>query len=353
MKIKVALLESDAGYLNRIVSVFSTKYSENLELYSFTDQKAALASLEKLRIDVFIANECFEIDATYLPRRCGFAYLVDSSDIESVRNQRAIGKYQKVDLIYKQILSIFSEITESVATMKFGDDATKIIVFSSISGGCGGSTASAACAMNFAARGYKTLYLNLEKFGSAESFFSAEGQFTMSDIIFALKSKKTNLTLKLESCVKQDSTGVFFYSASKYSLDMMELSSDDILRLISEIRLMASYSIVVIDMDFSISKEMLQILRQVNSIIWVGDGSDISNLKLYRIYQALSVIDQESDDSILGKVSLMYNKFSNKTGQILDSIGVSVIGGFPRYEHASTQMVLEQLASKDIFSQII
>ena len=353
MKIKVAILESDENYLSRIISVFSTKYSDKFELYSFTDQEFALSSVEKSKIDVLIANESFNIDVSTLPHRCGFAYFVDSADIEFIHDQRAIGKFQKVDLIYKQILSIFSEKTESISTMRFGDDSTKFIAFSSVSGGCGASSIAAACAIHYASKGSKTLYLNLEKFGISESFFSSEGQFSMSDIIFALKSKKTNLPLKLESCVKQDARGVYFYSSSKYALDMMELTSDDVIRLLSEIRLMGLYSVVVLDMDFSIDKDALKVLHQVNSMIWVGDGSVISNTKLYRAYQALSVIDQGSDEPILNKVSLIYNKFSNKTGEILDNIGLTVLGGSPRYEHATTDMILEQLVSKEIFNQIL
>ena len=90
-----------------------------------------------------------------------------------------------------------------------------MIIFSSPSGGVGTSSMAAACAVHYAMQGKKVLYLNLEKFGSADVFFSGEGQFDMSDIIYTLKSKKTNLALKLESCVKQDISGVYFYSQSK------------------------------------------------------------------------------------------------------------------------------------------
>ena len=38
MKIKLAILEKDQCYLQRIVTVFSTKYSDNFEIYSFTDE---------------------------------------------------------------------------------------------------------------------------------------------------------------------------------------------------------------------------------------------------------------------------------------------------------------------------
>lgn len=353
MKIKLAVLEKDSSYLQRIVSVFSTKYSDKFEIYSFTDEEITYSTLESTKIDVLVASDVFEIDMKRIPKRCGFAYLVDSMDIESVNNQRAICKFQKVDLIYKQILSIYSENAGNVAGLKLGDDTAKIIAFQSVSGGCGGSTMAAACALHFAAQGKKTLYLNLEKYGSADVFFSAEGQFDMSDIIYALKSKKANLALKLESSVKQDPRGVCFYSQSKLALDMLELNTDDILRLISEIRLTGSYNVIVLDLDFSIDAEVLKILRQTHALIWVGDGSDISNVKLFRAYTALSIKEQNADAPITNRISLIYNKFSNKTCKTLDDIGIKTIGGNPRFEHASTAMVLGQVASKDIFDKII
>jgi MinD-like ATPase involved in chromosome partitioning or flagellar assembly len=352
MKIKLAILEKDQNYLNRFVSSFSTKYSDKFEIYSFTNQDVALSTLESSKIDIFMANDAFDVDVRQLPKRCGFAYLVDSIDVESLNNQRAIGKFQRVDLIYKQILSIYSEKAGSMSGLKMGDDTARVVAFQSISGGCGGSTMAAACALHYAALGKKTLYLNLEKFGSSDVFFSAEGQFSMSDIIYALKSKNVNLALKLESSVKMDPRGVYFFSAPAFALDMMELKTDELVRLVSELRLTGSYDVIVLDLDFSINKEELQILDQAQVVVWVGDGSEISNTKLYRAYGAVSIMDQQGDSSLLGRLALVYNKFSNKTSRSMDDLGIRMIGGSQRYEHATTAMVLEQLVRKDVFDKI-
>jgi hypothetical protein len=126
LKIKLAILDSDANYLNRIASVFTNRFSDKLEVYSFTDTQAAMQNLKPSRINVFIAGDAFDID------------------------------------------------------------------FVSASGGVGSSSAAVACAKNFAASGQKTAYLNLEQFGSVEPFFSGVGQTDFSDVIFALKRKKTN-----------------------------------------------------------------------------------------------------------------------------------------------------------------
>ncbi len=352
MRIKLAILEKDQSYLARIVTAFNTKYADKFEIYSFTDKDIALATLESSRIDVLIASDSFTIDAAAIPGRCGFAYFVDSMDVESVNDQRAICKFQKADLIYKQILSIYSESSGRASGLKLGDDNARVVAFASPCGGVGTSSLAAAFAIRMAKQGKKALYLNLEKFGSSDVYFAGEGQFDMSDIIFSLKSRRANFGLKLESYVKQDHTGVYFYSQAKFALDMMELGKEEILKLISELKLMGAYDYIVVDMEFSLSKDALDVFRTMNNIVMVGDGSDISNMKIFRAYNALVVLEQNKDDSLLNRISLIYNKFSNKTSKAIEGIEIYNIGGAPRYEHATTEQVVNQLANMSIYDKI-
>lgn len=353
MRIRLAILEQDENYLNRIVSAFSTRYADKFEIYSFTDAEIAMNTLEGAKIDVLVADDAFETDFSRLPKKCGFAYFVDSMDVDTLNGQHAICKFQKADLIYKQILSVYSEHIGNVTGLKLGDDSARIIVFTSASGGVGTSTMAAACAVRLASEQQKTLYLNLEAFGSSDAVFSSEGQFDMSDIIFALKSKKTNLPLKLESCVKQDSRGVYFYSQSKIALDMLELNAEDMLRLISELKLTGGYRNIIVDMDFGMTPDTLQIYRQAQTLVWVGDGSETSNAKLSRAYKALATLEQNNDAPLTNRLLLAYNKFSNKTGSTIEDMGVKCIGGAPRYEHATEDQIVGQLSTMDMLDQIL
>lgn len=353
MKIKLAFLEKDPVYLNRIVGVFSSKYADAFELYSFTEKEHAVAALDERKIDVLLAGDNFEFDERDIPKRCTLAYLVDSTDVESYNGHRAVGKFQRIDLIYKQILSIYSENAKNISLAVLGDDKTKVITFQSASGGCGGSTMAAACALHFASLGKRTLYLNLEKFGSSDSFFAGDGQFNLSDIIFYLKSKKSNLTIKLESCVKQDPRGVFFYSDCKVALDKMELKMDDILLLISELKLTGSYDVIVLDADFALDKDGMAFLNRSHAVVWVGDGSKVSNVKLYRKIETLKIMEENVEVPVYKRLSLIYNKFSNKTSEMLDGLEVRVLGGAQRFEHATTEMILKQLAPMAMFDALI
>lgn len=354
MKIKLAILESDLNYLKRIVSVLNTKFADKLEVYSFTDKEVALAILGKERINVLIANESFEIKTEEVPKQCSFAYLVNSSDIDSVNNQKAICKFQKVDLIYREILRLYSENAGNTSTMKYIDDKCRVIMFSSPTGGVGNSTMAAACAVRCAKQGKKVLYLNLEKLGSADTFFSAEGVSNMGDVLFALKSKQTKLSFKLESCVKRDRNGVYFYSQSKYALDMAEPSGDDWIQLINVLRSSGFYEYIIVDMDFNLDEEYLKMYEQMNAVVWVDNGTDIANGKTYRAYQSCKMIESESRLSVIGNIVFVYNKFSNKSCKVIDGeLGVESIGGAPTYLNVPSEDIIEQLSAMAFFDRVL
>lgn len=352
MKIKLAILEKDASYLNRFINVFSTKYAEKMEIYSFTDKDVAEKAIETNRIDVFIVSDLFEVNVEVLPKRCGFAYFVDSPDVESVNGQRAICKFQKIDLIYKQILSLYAEKANNISDFKMGDDTTRVVAFTSPSGGVGCSTLAAACALHYAAQGKKVLYLNLERYGSSDRFFSGEGQFDMSDVIFAIKSKKSNLALKLESCVKVDVRGVQFFSETKNAMDMLELENEECAQLISELRISGTYEYIILDLDFMVGKDMLSLYHKADRLILVGDGSDISNGKILRAYQVLSTLEAKIEAPLASKASLIYNKFSSKTSTVLEGIELKNIAGMSKIEHATTQQIIEHIAGNEMFDRI-
>ena len=351
MRIKIAILENDKNYLNRIVSVFSTKYSDKFQIFSFTNAELAIETVVKEKVDILIADDSFNVNPEMIPERCSLAYFVNSVDVETVNNQKAICKFQKAELIYKQILSIYSENAGSLSGLKLSDDC-KITIFSSPCGGVGTSTVAAAYALFLAQRGRKTLFLTYDSFGSTDLFFTGDGQSTISDLIFALKSKKGNLAMKMESYVKRDPSNVCFFSKAKYTLDMLELNNDEKLFLLEELKLLGSYDDIVLDLSFGLDKDHLAFYKKAHDIIMVSDGSELANENIANAYEALIMLDNNMDVSIANRFSLLYNRFSSKTGKLLDCQDLKNIGGAPVYAQATVRQIMEQLSQSDVFSKI-
>jgi ATPases involved in chromosome partitioning len=350
MKIKLMLLDNDEIYLNRITSFFVNEYSEKLEVYSFTDINTALTTLKSARINTLISSCNFEIDTSLLPSNCELVYFAESADIKAYKGKPAVYKFQMVENIYKAILNIYSEYTSDLFTIGSVSSGSpvRVITFASVSGGVGTSTSAVACAKSLALTGKKVLYLNLEKFGSTIPFFHETGSTDFSDIIFALKSKKVNLSLKLESTAVQDSSGVFFYETSKTALDMMEINVEDIQYLITELKTTGLYDNVILDIDFSLDEVMLEIFKNSEIVVFVSDGSELSNVKFVRMYKALEIVDEAL---LLPRMQLFYNKFSNKSGKKMD-LAVPVVGGAPKFEQATSEKIVSKLINLNVFQKL-
>lgn len=352
MKIKLAILENDAVYSKRITAAFQARYADKLEIYSYSNETTALADLKPSKIDVLLASDFFDISAEQIPSRCGFAYLVDTVDIESVRGEKAISKFQKAELIYKQILSIFAENAGNISGLRLSDDACTVLAFLSPSGGCGASSLAAACALRFAAQGRKVLYLNMEKYGAADVYFRSEGKYGISDVIYALKSRKANLAMKLESCVRTDSHGVSYFAMAQSALDILELKPDEIARLISEICLSGAYDYLILDCDFALDNGSLDLYRKAHKLVVVSDGSTVGNSKLGRAVSALNIMEEQSDSPLISRMHLAFNKFSKRSGGVTETYGLPVLGGASRIEHSSVDQLIEALSQNDFFDKL-
>lgn len=353
MRIKVALLEKDEAYLKRIVSAFGTRYEDELEIYSFTEYEVAMKTIADAKIDVLVASDAFDIQEADVPKKCVFAYFADSAETEDINGIPVIGRYQKVDLIFRQILSLYAENAATSSKLKARGGSCKLIAFTSPAGGVGTSVAAVSFAQYCAAHEKKVLLLNLEDFGTSDVFFSDEGQFTISEIIYALKSKKANLSLKLESSVKRDAKGVYFYSAPPLALDLLELTTEELLRMLAELMVSGGYDYIVIDIGFGLDGKSLEIFDQIDSIVFVSDGSVLANSKVIRMKNALEVLEQNKDVDILRKSILLYNRFSSSTGKQIEDLGIPCCGGIAKVETPLLSELVGHLSEKSMWEALL
>ena len=180
-----------------------------------------------------------------------------------------------------------------------------------------------------------------------------EGQFTFDDVIYAVKSKKTNMTLKFESTVKQDISGVYFFSAGSKALDVIDLSEDEVRQLIVDLKMSGIFDVIIWDMDFRFKSLQSDLMQLVSDIIMISDGSETSNLKFKRMYESVEVLEKQGKIDISAKMWVLYNKFSNKTGKGVSIGEIKELGGAPRYEHASVNQIIEQFLKLNIFEKLL
>ncbi|MBO4823985.1 MAG: chromosome partitioning protein ParA [Lachnospiraceae bacterium] len=354
MKIRVAILDRDVRYLEKLMSAFLKDYFEKIEIYSYTNYENAVEGITNEKINVFLTSTDYEVASEDIPKNCEVAYLVDTKDIETYKGVKAVCKYQTVEALYKNIVNLFSNVaTDITAFAGLAGNACNVYGFMSASGGTGSSTAAAACAMHLAKAGKKVVYLNYETLGDPNLYFSAQGSETFRDVIFALKSKKGNLALKLAATVKRDKSGVEFFATVPLALDFAELTVKESIDIIKTLKDSGSYEYIVVDMDFSLEKDSLMLMNELNELIIISDGSPISNSKLKRAIDSLKIIEEQMEIPIFKNTAILYNRFSSKVSSKIVLDGIKELGGIKRYEGYEEAALLEELSSLPVFDVFI
>lgn len=355
MKIRLVLLDKDEKYLNRLSSAFSSRDDYSTEIYSFTDFEQAMSALEKVGNCVFIASDRFDIDSKSIPESVCHAWFTENRSVLEYKGRAAICKFQKADNIFREILSVFSgspsEIGDNGSHTGTHSEA-KVYGFFSCSGGSGASTAAAACALRFTSMGKKALYLNLERFGTSSIFFRSESRTRIGDLIYAIKSKRTNLSLRLKSAVMQSEDGVFFIESCTAAPEVMEITAEDIDMLLTQLKNMNGFDYIIVDSDLLLEGAPLELMRQATANILVSNGEYTSNVKLERINAAMNIIAVR-DEISFPQTWLLYNRFSSKSGIAHKNIDLAVLGGAPRYEGGSSESIVSHLSQMAFFDALL
>ncbi len=352
MKIKLGMLDRDLRYMRRLTDYFNTYYSDTLEVFVFSSLGNLSDFLQTAKLDVLLANydlgqnEIKSLDTGIL------AYFADTQDTETINEVRAVCKYQKVELIYNEVLNLYAELDSNIS-FHVMEGNCPVYLFMGVAGGVGCTTAAITCATNLSRMGKNVLYLNLEENGVLEPFLIGEGNTGLSDALYAVKSNRANLALKLQTIVRKDESGICFFAPFDASLDAADMGAEDVSTLIGILISMSMFDCIIIDADITISKKRSTLLNLATQVFFVNDGRDISNKKMECVLQAIQIIDERDGTRVLMKCNVLYNKFGSMSVQASSEQCSQVFGLMNRYEGGTCKQVVEQLVQKNIFASLV
>lgn len=352
MKIKVIIVDQDTNYTSHMLQVFQTRYADKVEMRVFSDVNSFYANIREAYADLVLYSSNLQLDTAELPESVVIGCLCEQSGIEEIGGVSAICKYQKVDILYKLMLGLFAEKASDMK-LKTSGNLVHVTLFTSVQGGCGTSAAAAAYALRMAKEGKKIFYLNLQKFGSSNLYFTGEGTMSFSDVIYALKGRKSNLLIKIESTLKTDPSGVDFFSDCRNAFDMIELKDDEIVSLIQAIGQVGEYEEIVVDLSGDLTERQLKLMQDyADSVIYICDGTMTGIRKFEKFCETIRVIEERKEVQIMNKIQLLYNRYSSKNSMQMEKLPVSLLGGIHRFENVSGRPLIDQIAKMDILRQV-
>ena len=259
-------------------------------------------------------------------------------------------KYQHADALIKEMMSLCSEQISQLHTGSRTEGRGSVLLFESPAGGVGTTTLACACAYYLQHQGQKVLYLNLERFGATESFLGGDGKADLGDLLYALKAKRGNFAIKLESVVRQDISGISYVEPCRHAADTESISAKDMEVLVRAVAESGMYDSVIMDRNSGVADTDYVLRNCADSVILISDGTQTANGKIQKLCEALYLYEKNEDIVLMPKVKLLYNRFGSRTGCRLDQDQPETLGGFPRYENMTERTIIEQMAEKEVFS---
>lgn len=353
MKIKVAICTTDTQYSERLVHYFQEHYYDKFTWNIFTDITYLLDFCGQKDVDIVLLGEEMAREAETFSIGAGknsvWAYLAADMEAEEtgVEVQRIV-KYCRADKLYRSLLELYSQ-KENVHYQSgtIADSKTDIYAFVSAAGGVGTSTIACAMAQSYA-KFEKVLYINLENIGAPHLVFAEDDKDGLEEVIFALKSRRRALELKIASSVSRDQSGVYFLGGSRNALDVMELTWNDLRELLTALRQMKEYDKVILDIGTGMGEKEIAAMTCAGRVIVVTGDSEVCRIKFERYISALQSVEEQRKADICSKMLLVYNKVPRTEQLPEQQCQVRVAGCFPRIENGDYSGIVGRIAGMEM-----
>lgn len=333
MKIRVVLADTDECYISHFMKAIKLFFPNEIDLVAFSQLDSLQKYIDTNVFDVLLLSVTFPEVKTIRGMRI---YLVNTKGIKKIEGTPAFCKYQKIDYIYKSILNTLAEEKRDITYSEGSDMMTKVIGFTAAAGGTGKTTVALSYSRMLAAKGFSVLYLPLECFSPLNIYFHDEGDLTMSNVLFAVKCKKGNLQLKIESALRQVYGGVYYLAPPKNPMEITEMNEEEWKELLGAVKSMGKFHAVVMDLPDMLNGITQSVLKSVEKLILVTDEKDVTIAKTQILLDCYRQLDIAQKTNICGKMMAVQNRSQGPRREI----GIPVICQLPLITAFQTELQL-------------
>lgn len=273
-KLLLAVL-ADGTYSDRL-SDYINNHKNLFDYMAFTSINSLEIFIKHSKIDILLADSSM---VSNIPDTKNIQKVIILSDGESIQEYPIIFKYQPAGDILKEIFAKIADDDTVSGTVKgyVSKKQAEITVVFSAFGGAGTSTYARKLCSNMAIN-QTVLYINMEVFDSFAEFEKVsknEHHYIrgMSDAIFYIKQRKSNLAFKLESIINHHSDGYSYILPVEDYRDLYSVTEDDIEYLISVLYKETIYEKIIFDVGY-INEASLK-LFDICDVLLLPEPSDI------------------------------------------------------------------------------
>lgn len=351
MKIRIAMIDSDQEYVSRFFKCINDKYSDKIELHIFSKLELFYNNINKIKYEVILLNKQYLGNNNLQQKDNIIIYLVDKLIVNN--NLKFIKKYQRISNIYNEILSFYSEkfileVKESKVNLN-----TNLITFLSYESSSGSSIHALLFSKFLVKSNKKVLMIDLKNIPSISYYIKPDSKFCLSDILYSIKSKNSDILGKIKCSIQSDKTGIDFISPCKNLLERSEATRDDIEVLICSLIKLKVYDYIVLGINYMVDDVCKYLLDKSNKICLTFQNSELTIHKISQVIDSIKIIQSDINKDYLIKINLIENKCENKNIDNCVFKDINIIGKCRFYEKPVYKNMINDLNNMLFYKKLI
>ncbi len=208
-----------------------------------------------------------------------------------------INKYQQADNVQRELLEIYTELTQEPLPFLKGRGTTKFVGMYSPVKRCL-QTSFALTMAQLLAQEHRTLYLNLEHYAGITELVPDVQTRDMADLLYFLTAKQDKFCLRMKTMIQKQGC-LDYIPPMKAGSNLLLITSGEWQQLLHKIEELNEYEYVILDLSDSV-QGLFDILRMCCKVFTLTKADHLSQCKLMQYEQVLQLYEYED---VLGKTN--------------------------------------------------
>ncbi|MBP5271771.1 MAG: hypothetical protein ILO43_02230 [Clostridia bacterium] len=365
MAVRVGVTDGNREFFERFRSVLMDDYKGEFEVYLFPDLPKALKAADLFRIRVILLEPDSitpeEYETLPVPEDVAVFRLADRMQTEKQWEQDQARRaalaengvvldpepaYNALPVYcrYRSAAEWRARILKAVAEtggavdkeperpVRGGADhsrknSCRVALFTSAAGGTGVSTAARAFTECCLRHSRHVLFLDLQTFPGRQASRTGDDLYTMEDVVLSLRGRKYAPDAVLDRAIRTEEDGRGDIVPPVSPAVLFDMTGEEIVTLLDLVEESERFSIIVLDLPFDTSERIILPFRRADKAVLVTNGTQIANRKTAQLLDALPSLCAEEPVLLYEKTCLLYNRFVNGAGEVLQTEVPLKLGG--------------------------
>lgn len=286
----LAILDKEKDYLVQLTDYLKLKKEFNFTVVAFTDGAAYLEYEESNPVAILLYQDSYDEGIIKQSKATQKIALIETKSPQNENDRKSIFKFQSAMFLIKDILKYY-EGTQGIHIMDGASNNLCVIGICSPAQDPSINYIGLSLAYEYG-KTRRTLLLSFDTFLNSKIFGARDEVQSISDLIYFVKQKNNNLSLKIASIINKKETFDYIVGVSHW-IDLFELMEEEVDQLFHETKTNLGYEVIIIDMG-SFNHLTLTIMEQCDYIYEIISKGEIYREKQRELHRQVTLKKGES-----------------------------------------------------------